>query len=447
MSATDGKLAGAGSVSGTSGTASADFYADFGKLTELRKGARAQDPAALREAARQFESIFARMMLSSMREASFGDSLTGSDQQEFYKGMFDDQMSVELTKGKGLGLADMLIKQLTQAGLVAAPQAAAPKGATAAAGTSEVPGLKTLPSIAPTSAASTRSPTGVWTPAPWEPGGSQWNKPAAENPSSFAPNRASGRTDSSGTAQYELTRTTSGSAMPEGVPTPFSADLAGRGADIYMPDETFNPLEQVGSALPEPSVKKAWRPASRNEFVRDLWPAAEAAGRELGVDPKTLIAHAALETGWGKSMPRDASGNSSHNLFGVKATSKWDGSAVNTRTIEVEGGVAVTRKAKFRAYDSPSHSFNDYVALLRDNPRYAKARGTGSNAAAFATALQKAGYATDPAYASKLTAVARSVSNVHAAVMTASNEAPQDAAHSALKLAEHQPITAGSRTI
>ena len=93
------------------------FFADFAGLAALRRDAQAQDPAALREAARQFESIFAKMMLSSMRQASFGDSLLGSDQQDFYRGMFDDQMAVELTRGKGLGLADMLVQQLTRAGL------------------------------------------------------------------------------------------------------------------------------------------------------------------------------------------------------------------------------------------------------------------------------------------------------------------------------------------
>ena len=95
---------------------------DFAALTALRKDARAQTPESLREAARQFESLFTKMMLDSMRKSSMGDELFGSDQADFYQGMFDDQLAVELSRGRGLGLADMLIEQLTRAGLVT-PQA------------------------------------------------------------------------------------------------------------------------------------------------------------------------------------------------------------------------------------------------------------------------------------------------------------------------------------
>ena len=69
---------------------------DFAALTALRKDARAQTPESLREAARQFESLFTKMMLDSMRKSSMGDELFGSDQADFYQGMFDDQLAVEL---------------------------------------------------------------------------------------------------------------------------------------------------------------------------------------------------------------------------------------------------------------------------------------------------------------------------------------------------------------
>src|SRR5690606_36985854 len=107
----------------TAPVADPGFYADLSGLAALRRGARADDPAALREAARQFESLFAKILLSSMRAASFGDSLLGSDQQDFYQGMFDDQLAVELTRGRGLGLAELLVEQLARAGLVAEPRA------------------------------------------------------------------------------------------------------------------------------------------------------------------------------------------------------------------------------------------------------------------------------------------------------------------------------------
>ena len=99
---------------------------DFSALASLRNDAKAQDPAALKEAAKQFESLFTQMLLKSMRDAnrSFGeDSMFGSSQGDFYQDMFDDQMAMQLSKGKGLGLADMLVQQLTQAGMVKSPEA------------------------------------------------------------------------------------------------------------------------------------------------------------------------------------------------------------------------------------------------------------------------------------------------------------------------------------
>jgi len=97
------------------------FYADPQGLAALRSDAKAQDPSALKAAAKQFESLFTQMLLKSMREATkstTGDSMFGgSEQTEFYQGMFDDQMAMHLSQGKGLGLADMLVQQLTQSGM------------------------------------------------------------------------------------------------------------------------------------------------------------------------------------------------------------------------------------------------------------------------------------------------------------------------------------------
>jgi peptidoglycan hydrolase FlgJ len=280
----------------TSPVADASVYTDVSGLAALKRDARAQDPNAVREVAKQFESIFAKMVLSSMRQASssFGDDLFGSDQQKFYQGMFDDQLAVELTKGRGLGLAEMLVQQLTRAGLVPADTASAAKGTHASAGA--VSG-------------------------------------AAQNTAKGSP----------------------------------------------------------------------------EQFVKELWPCAEEAGKELGVDPRHLLAQAALETGWGKSLPCDANGKTSFNLFGIKAGDSWSGDSVSVRTLEFEGGVPMPKVAKFRSYDSAADSFRDYVAVLRDNPRYASALNTGNDAKAFATALQQGGYATDPAYAQKILSIAQNL--------------------------------------
>ena len=308
-------------------------YNDFQSLTALKRDARAQDPDALRETARQFESVFTRMLLQSMRQASGGDSLFDSQQSGFYRDMFDDQLAVEMSRGKGLGLADMMVQQLMRAG----------------AG---------LPDAGATS----------------------------------------------------LTRPTD-VAAPTGI-----SDLSAARTGASYVDATA----PVASAAPVASEALARREA----FVREMLPHAQAAGRALGVAPENLIAHAALETGWGRSMPRGADGQASFNLFGVKAGSSWQGPAVASSTIEFEGGVAGNRVESFRSYDSAASSFGDYVALLRGSSRYAAALGTGGDAAAFAGALQKGGYATDPDYARKLTSVVAGVRGIMEAGLKTGGQLP-----------------------
>ena len=267
-----------------------NFFADFQGLASLKNDAKAQAPTALKEAARQFESLFTQMLLKSMREAnkSFGeDSMFGSDQADMYQDMFDDQIAMQMSKGKGLGLADMLIKQL--AGTV-------------------------------------------------------------------------------GTAG-----------------------------------------EASATAPSSPTANLQTLSASKDDFLRTLRPHAEQAAREIGVDPNALLAQAALETGWGRSMPCNAQGECSFNLFGIKAGTQWSGATVNVPTLEFESGIPVRKVERFRAYDSPADSFRDYAALIRGSARYANARGAGDNVEAFASALQQGGYATDPHYAQKIAAVASEV--------------------------------------
>jgi flagellar protein FlgJ len=138
------------------------------------------------------------------------------------------------------------------------------------------------------------------------------------------------------------------------------------------------------------------------EFVQAVRPHAVRAARELGVAPEILIAQAALESGWGRSTLRREDGSNGFNLFGIKATPSWKGDHVSVPTLEYEGGVAVRRQAAFRAYGSYAESFQDYVALVRDNPRYARALERAADPQAYMRELQAAGYATDPAYAEKV---------------------------------------------
>src|SRR5947209_20012603 len=102
----------------------APAYIDLAGLSELKRGAGRDDPAAIRKVAQQFESMFTRMMLKSMRDAIGPDPMFGSDQQQMYQGMADDQLSIQLSKGKGLGLADMLVRQLQKLGVKGADAAA-----------------------------------------------------------------------------------------------------------------------------------------------------------------------------------------------------------------------------------------------------------------------------------------------------------------------------------
>jgi flagellar protein FlgJ len=153
--------------------------------------------------------------------------------------------------------------------------------------------------------------------------------------------------------------------------------------------------------------------ASQSEFLRALGPWAEAAGRRLGVAPETVLAHAALESGWGRHVPA-ADGQSSHNLFGIKALHGWNGAAVNAVTTEYDAHGPQRVNAGFRRYDSLAAGVADYAELLAGNSRYAAALNTGADVAAFAAALQRAGYATDPDYARKLVATAAAVRELRA---------------------------------
>lgn len=159
-------------------------------------------------------------------------------------------------------------------------------------------------------------------------------------------------------------------------------------------------VEQVASA---DASKYARNTPER--FVAEIWDHAKQAAKELGVDPRALVAQAALETGWGKRQIKTGDGDSAHNLFGIKATG-WKGERARTATHEYTNGVKHTETADFRAYASPAESFADYVRLLKNNPRYQQALAAGKDIAGFARGLQRAGYATDPTYANKIASIA-----------------------------------------
>lgn len=143
------------------------------------------------------------------------------------------------------------------------------------------------------------------------------------------------------------------------------------------------------------------------DFLGKLSSAAKTVAADLGVAPHILLAHAALETGWGKKTINDAAGKDSFNVFGIKAGSSWKGKTTDVLTTEFVDGVAQKRVEKFRAYDSYAEAFADYASVMKR--RFGDALGQGGDAASFAKALAKDGYATDPQYAQKLARVADSV--------------------------------------
>ncbi|RMX21066.1 flagellar assembly peptidoglycan hydrolase FlgJ [Legionella jordanis] len=154
------------------------------------------------------------------------------------------------------------------------------------------------------------------------------------------------------------------------------------------------------------SIKRNSSPASEttiDEFVKSLWPYAQQAAGLLGLDPKILLAQAALETGWGQFVSKDNDG-SSKNFFNIKATSANE-NAVKVSTTEFIADTPVKLNASFRRYSSVEHSFNDYVALIRGNSRYETALANSQDPERFVTELHRAGYATDPEYSAKILAI------------------------------------------
>ncbi len=299
-----------------------DVYTDLQGLNRLRLAARAQDPEAVGEVARQFEGLFVQMMLKEMRNTGFDEALFGSHQMRMYQEMYDQQIALEVTRGKGIGLAAVIERQISrQLGLQGDSASAAP--------------------VSPLRQLYEERPFGV---------------PAGRNP---AP-------PGKGQAMEPVRRAVE--TVREAVET------------RELPDRFGSPAQ----------------------FVEALMPLAESAGRRLGVDPRLLLAQAALETGWGEHLIRDPDGSNSHNLFGIKAGADWEGERVRVASLEHLGGRARKQVSEFRAYSSYADSFADYVAFLQSRPWYREALAGAADPARFIRELQRAGYATDPNYADKV---------------------------------------------
>lgn len=179
----------------------------------------------------------------------------------------------------------------------------------------------------------------------------------------------------------------------------------GGSAPVAMPLKPFStsglsPAGAAGAPVASGQIRQA-------DFVQRHTEAARAAEADTGIPASFMVAQAAHESGWGRREIKNADGSTSFNVFGIKAGAGWKGPVAEVTTTEYEGGVARKVTAKFRAYSSYEESFRDYARLMKDSPRYSQvmASAGGASAAGFAQGLQRAGYATDPAYADKLTRV------------------------------------------
>lgn len=258
--------------------------ADPTALNALRYGAgKGNDKAALKEAAKQFESLFMRELIKSMREATQKSGLMDGEGADLGTDLLDQQFAVQLSGLPG-GLSEAIERQL----------------------------------------------------------GKQMQNNAAEQAGAL--------------------------------PTPGEASTVGR-----------------ASAGPRQAA-----------FVDQHSQAAAAVSRESGIPASYMIGQAGHETGWGRSEIRHADGTPSHNLFGIKATGGWKGKVAEITTTEYINGEPRKVTAKFRAYDSYADSFRDYASLIGNSPRYDKVMDQIGSVQGFASGLQKAGYATDPQYAAKL---------------------------------------------
>jgi peptidoglycan hydrolase FlgJ len=279
---------------------------DIHSLGNLKLQAGQNNPAAIKETAKQFESLFMRELIKSMREATMKSGMLDSPGGDLATDMLDQQMSVQLSGQPG-GLSDVIALQLSRQMGVSAP-AAPSKTATPA-------NLSAYTSLQPTSAA----------------------------------------------------RPTTAAA-----PTPPSTTTTRR------PTET------------------------QANFVHKHSEVANRVSQSSGIPASFMIGQAGHETGWGRSEIKMKGGAPSFNLFGIKATPGWKGKVAEVTTTEYVNGVPKKQIARFRAYDSYEDSFKDYARLITQSPRYAQVKEQTGSVHAFASGLQKAGYATDPNYADKL---------------------------------------------
>ncbi len=325
---------------------------DLRSLDRLKGTSGTNPRAAVRETAKQLESLFMGELMKSMRASTMSTGMFDNSGSEMATGMLDTQFAGQMT-GRPGGLADAISRQLErQMGLKpeAQDKATASAGNTAAASP-----LRRMASE-----------------------GSFKGLGQLGDLGDLSDLDAGGFPGSNGTGLDEVLRR--------------AQSLDRRNARTNTANSASSPTD--GKRL-----------SHSEQFIRKHHDAAKAAEAATGIASGHILGQAALESGWGKHEIKMKDGTPSHNLFGIKATANWTGKVAEVTTTEYIGGVARKVTAKFRAYDSYEDAFKDHARLLTQSPRYSQTVAKADTAQGYAQGLQKAGYATDPAYANKLTQV------------------------------------------
>lgn len=338
-------------------------------LNKIREQSRENNgeakEAALKEAAQQFEAIFMRMLLTSMRKAQEvleSDSPFNSQSTKFYRDMHDQQMSIELSSNGALGLTDLIVRQL--------------------GGDSD--------NYKPSSVLRNDGNLPINTD----------NNILADNKDAFVNSTTVTAQSPNSLIEKMLHENKASDTSKESILAKLS-NYSDSNVELISNGNVNNPPPVVEQHFTEPK-----------DFVTALIEPAKKVEQELGVPFEVVIAQAALETGWGQKIIKLEDGNSSNNLFNIKADSRWAGDKTTKETLEFEQGAMVKKSEPFRTYQSLSESIDDYIKFLSSNDRYNEALQQSSNVEHFLQGLQKAGYATDPKYADKILGTLKSVTNL-----------------------------------
>jgi peptidoglycan hydrolase FlgJ len=362
----------------------AEFYYSQKGLDKIKQKSEMNSPEALAEVAEQFETLLVDMMVSSMRGAGkvFEEgNLFSSHATEFYQGMYDKQLAQELVHQKGFGLAEVLSRQLSKQYQIAQHVQSKPEK-TAFDHSRETPmkiGVLPKDFDERLKKASALMDT----------------KLQVRAGKSIAHLHPSTHLNSQAGLHPPATKST----PAENLKVPPLSRVSLQASHSLEAGSTASSLSEEAPFF-----------ETVDEFIETLTPMAEKVALELGVDPAFLLAQAALETGWGKHIMQNAEGESSYNLFGIKASNDWRGKTVDHDTTEFIHTTPVRERSSFRVYDSYEDSFRDYAAFLKENSRYEKVLYSKS-AKEFAQNLQAAGYATDPLYSQKMISVYKRMSD------------------------------------